>query len=48
MEALMMELYRKKGYTATAVRSLILLLLISLGRTKMERQGRSFFYTVAD
>lgn len=48
MEALMMELYREKGYTAAAVRSLLMLLLIGLGRAKMERQGRSFFYTVAD
>lgn len=30
------------------LRSLLLLLLIGLGRAKMERQSRSFIYTVAD
>lgn len=48
MEALMMELYREKGYSAAAARSMMMLLLVGLNRAKMERQGRSFFYTVTD
>ena len=48
MEALMMELYREKGYSAAAVRSMIMLLMVGLDRAKMERQSRSFFYTVTD